>query len=43
MLAAGKNAQILIEAEGVDADKTIDQLVCAFENEFGEEEVESEA
>lgn len=37
MLAAGKNAQITIEVEGEDAVATLDNLVQAFENEFGEE------
>jgi phosphocarrier protein HPr len=36
MLAAGKNSNITITVEGEDADKTMDQLVSAFDNQFGE-------
>ena len=36
MLAASKNSQILITAEGEDAEDTMGKLVEAFENEFGE-------
>lgn len=37
MLAAPRNAQILITVEGDDAQETLDLLVHAFENQFGEE------
>lgn len=36
MLAAKRNSKITISAEGEDADSTIDQLVEAFETQFGE-------
>lgn len=36
MLAAKKNSQIVITVEGDDAEDTIDQLVSAFDMEFGE-------
>lgn len=36
MLAAGKNALITITVEGEDAKETLESLVEAFENEFGE-------
>jgi len=36
MLAAGKNAQILITVEGEDAKATLQQLVEGFESQFGE-------
>lgn len=36
MLAAGKNATILMEAEGEDAEETLMRLEEAFESEFGE-------
>lgn len=36
MLAAGKNAKIIIEVDGEDAEKTMEKLVEAFENHFGE-------
>lgn len=36
MLAAGKNAQIVIEVEGSDAVETMEKLVTAFDSEFGE-------
>lgn len=36
MLAASKNSNITITVEGEDADKTMDQLVSAFDNQFGE-------
>ena len=42
MLAAGKNAQIVIDVDGEDADTTLEHLVHAFETEFGEEAIESE-
>ena len=35
-LAASKNSTILIEAEGEDAQGTVDLLVKAFEEKFGE-------
>jgi len=36
MLAARKNARIMITVDGEDADDTLDKLVEAFENRFGE-------
>jgi phosphocarrier protein HPr len=36
MLAAPKNSKITVTVEGVDASKTLEGLVTAFENEFGE-------
>ncbi len=36
MLAATKNSKITIEVEGEDADLTMEKLVHAFENQFGE-------
>lgn len=36
MLAAKKNAQIVITIDGDDAESTMDHLVNAFEQEFGE-------
>ena len=36
MLAAKKNAQITIIVDGEDAELTMNQLVHAFETEFGE-------
>lgn len=36
MLAAKKNAQITIIAEGEDAEMTMHRLLSAFEQEFGE-------
>jgi len=36
MLAATKNAQILITMDGDDAEVVMNQLVAAFENKFGE-------
>lgn len=36
MLAATKNAQIIIAVEGEDAEETMGKLVDAFENKFGE-------
>ncbi|MES2273864.1 MAG: HPr family phosphocarrier protein [Chlamydiota bacterium] len=36
MLAAKKNAQIVVTVEGEDAETTMDHLVAAFEQEFGE-------
>lgn len=36
MLAAAKNAQITIAAEGEDAEEVIVKLAEAFENRFGE-------
>ena len=36
MLAAGKNAQIVVTVEGEDAEETMEKLVNAFENGFGE-------
>lgn len=36
MLAACKNSKITITADGEDAEKTVEQLVQAFENQFGE-------
>ncbi len=35
-LAASKNSVVLIEAEGEDAQITLDKLVKAFEEKFGE-------
>jgi phosphocarrier protein HPr len=40
MLAATKNAQILIEVEGEDAEETLAELVDAFDRRFGESELE---
>lgn len=37
ILAAPKNAQLKIEAEGSDAEITLEELLMAFENRFGEE------
>lgn len=36
MLAASKNSKITIEVNGEDANVTMDKLVEAFENQFGE-------
>lgn len=36
MLAARKNSKITITADGEDAGETLDKLVEAFENQFGE-------
>lgn len=36
MLAATKNSKITITVEGEDADHTMESLVSAFENHFGE-------
>lgn len=36
MLAAKKNSQIMITVEGEDAEVTMDHLVRAFDEEFGE-------
>ncbi len=36
LLAAKKNSKITISVEGNDADKTMEQLLEAFENQFGE-------
>ena len=36
MLAAGKNSKITITVDGDDADNTMETLVQAFENQFGE-------
>lgn len=36
MLAARKNSKITIEVSGVDANVTMEKLVEAFENQFGE-------
>lgn len=36
MLAAARNSRITISVEGDDAEDTMDKLVTAFENEFGE-------
>ncbi len=36
MLAARKNSKITIEVNGEDADSTMERLVEAFENQFGE-------
>lgn len=36
MLAASKNAKITIEVVGQDANVTMEKLVEAFENQFGE-------
>lgn len=36
MLAANKNSQILVTVEGEDAQETMDSLVEAFDNQFGE-------
>lgn len=36
MLAARKNSRITIVVEGEDADLTMEKLVEAFENQFGE-------
>jgi phosphocarrier protein len=36
MLAARKNSKITIEVSGEDADLTMDKLVEAFDNQFGE-------
>jgi phosphocarrier protein HPr len=36
MLAANKNSQILITVDGEDAEETMNKLVHAFENQFGE-------
>lgn len=37
ILAAPKNAQLKITAEGSDAEETLKELLFAFENRFGEE------
>lgn len=36
ILAATKNSKITIQVEGEDADETMEKLVEAFENQFGE-------
>jgi phosphocarrier protein len=36
LLAARKNSKIIISVEGDDADRTMEQLLEAFENQFGE-------
>ena len=36
MLAATKNAQILIDVEGEDAEEVMEKLVNVFNNQFGE-------
>ncbi len=36
MLAAKKNSQIVVTIEGEDAEVTMEQLVRAFDQEFGE-------
>jgi phosphocarrier protein HPr len=36
MLAATKNSSIVVTVEGEDADATMQKLVEAFENQFGE-------
>jgi phosphocarrier protein HPr len=36
MLAAKKNSNITITVQGIDAEKTLNSLVNAFENQFGE-------
>jgi phosphocarrier protein len=36
MLAAKKNSKITIEVDGEDANLTMEKLVEAFENQFGE-------
>jgi phosphocarrier protein len=36
MLAAKKNSQIIISIKGEDAEVLMEQLVAAFENQFGE-------
>lgn len=36
MLAANKNAQILVTIEGDDAQETMNSLIEAFNNQFGE-------
>lgn len=36
MLAANKNAQILVTVEGEDAEATMESLADAFNNQFGE-------
>lgn len=36
ILAAAKNAKIKIQVEGPDAEETLNLLVQAFENQFGE-------
>jgi phosphocarrier protein len=37
MLAVKKNSQLVLEAEGEDAEETMEKLVLAFETQFGEE------
>jgi len=36
MLAVKKNSNITITCDGVDADHTVEQLVAAFDDQFGE-------
>ncbi len=36
MLAATRNSQIIVDVEGIDADLTMERIVQAFENKFGE-------
>jgi len=36
MLAVKKNTQLMIEVEGEDAEETMEKLINAFENQFGE-------
>lgn len=39
MLAIKKNTQLTLEVEGEDAEETMEKLVNAFENQFGEKTV----
>lgn len=39
MLAATKNSSITIVTSGIDAVETMDELVAAFEDEFGERSI----
>jgi hypothetical protein len=36
MLAAPKNSKITVPVEGVEASNTLERIITAFENEFGE-------
>lgn len=36
MLAVRKNSQVILQAEGEDAEETMNRLIEAFENQFGE-------
>lgn len=41
MLAIKKNSLITLTVDGEDAQETMDKLVSAFDNQFGEDDIES--